>query len=464
MKPLRLLGLLVMIGLSFAMPAFAGQLEDGLNAYKRKDYKTALKLLRPLAEQGYGAAQWDIGLMYDLGQGVPQNYAEAIKWWRKSAEQGNDDAQYNLGLMYSNSQGVPQDYVEALKWFRKSADQGDGYAQCNIGSMYEKGQGVPQNYVEAVKWYRKSAEHGHALCQNNLAQMYANGNGVSQDYAEALKWLRKSADYGYANAQYNLGVMYYQGQGVPLDYAEALTWFRKSAEQGEAKAQYNLGVMYNKGEGVPQNYAEAVKWYNLAAARLTNRDERDSAIRNRNIATSKMTPAQIAEAQKKASEWKPIDKINTHDRKDYKSTLPHAMDTERIAPIKAVITIQDTEGTTEADLDIESLKRLENWLVKTSLQGARESYAEQGFDPKTFNPKIDVGSVYVMTGGKKLAVIKMNMENQVRTLWVLGFHRGEFLRVTCIRASNHDIPIIFGECGQKITEAFSVSFNPQIAR
>ena len=58
------------------------------------------------------------------GQGVPQDYAEAVKWYRKAADQGYAAAQTNLGLMYAHGQGVPQDYVEAVKWYRKAADQG----------------------------------------------------------------------------------------------------------------------------------------------------------------------------------------------------------------------------------------------------------------------------------------------------------------------------------------------------
>ena len=78
------------------------------------------------------------------------------------------NAQYNLGIMYYNGQGVPQDYAEAVKWYRLAADQGDAYAQYNLGVMYDNGEGVPQDYKEAVKWYRLAAEQGHAKAQYNL--------------------------------------------------------------------------------------------------------------------------------------------------------------------------------------------------------------------------------------------------------------------------------------------------------
>ena len=90
---------------------------DGIEAYLNEDYATALKLLRPLAEQGYASAQHNLGVMYANGEGVIQNYKEAVKWYRLAAEQGDGEAQNNLGLMYTNGEGVIQDYVLAHSWF-----------------------------------------------------------------------------------------------------------------------------------------------------------------------------------------------------------------------------------------------------------------------------------------------------------------------------------------------------------
>src|SRR5215471_11681464 len=79
--------------------------------------------------------------MYEGGKGVPQDYAEAVKWCRKAADQGYSAAQFNLGTAYANGQGVPRDDAEA-KWYRKAADQGLAEAQFNVGEMYRKRRGV----------------------------------------------------------------------------------------------------------------------------------------------------------------------------------------------------------------------------------------------------------------------------------------------------------------------------------
>src|SRR6478736_5768405 len=71
------------------------------------------------------------------------HYATALRY-RKAAEKGDARAQYNLGLMYDNGLGVPQDYAAALRWYRKSAEQGDAKAQNEVGWEYELGAQVRQ--------------------------------------------------------------------------------------------------------------------------------------------------------------------------------------------------------------------------------------------------------------------------------------------------------------------------------
>ncbi len=98
--------------LGLTAPGWAG-FDEGVAALQRGDYATALREYRPLAEQGHATAQYNLGIMYDNGQGVLQDYAKAVKWVRKAAEQGDANAQYNLGLMYKNGLGVPQDEAQA---------------------------------------------------------------------------------------------------------------------------------------------------------------------------------------------------------------------------------------------------------------------------------------------------------------------------------------------------------------
>jgi hypothetical protein len=107
--------------------------EDGMAAYQREDYATAMRLWRPLADQGHAGAQSNLGVMYEKGQGVPQDFAAALGWYRKAADQGKASAQTNLGRYYDNGRGgLPKDDREAVRLYKLAADQGDAWAQAAL--------------------------------------------------------------------------------------------------------------------------------------------------------------------------------------------------------------------------------------------------------------------------------------------------------------------------------------------
>ena len=176
-----------------AQPAAAGKYEDAEAAYKQGDYATAIRLFQPLAEQGNADAQSQLGIMYLIGDGVPQDYSKALKWLTPAAEHGDTNAQTNLGLMYLTGLGVPEDYAEALKLLRPAAEHGDELAQAGLGRMYKNGLGVPQDYAEALRLLRPAAERGNELAQAGLGDMYENGQGVGQDYVQAHMWFNLAA-------------------------------------------------------------------------------------------------------------------------------------------------------------------------------------------------------------------------------------------------------------------------------
>lgn len=126
-----------------------------------------LKKLRPLAAKGDAHAQYELGLMYDRGIGVPQDYKEAVSWYRKAAEQGNASAQFHLGQMCDIGKEVPQSYEEAASWYRKAAEQGDALAQIHLGFLYDHGQGVPVDAVQAYKWYSLAVVTGNEIAPKN---------------------------------------------------------------------------------------------------------------------------------------------------------------------------------------------------------------------------------------------------------------------------------------------------------
>ena len=126
-----------------------------------------------------------------------------------------------------------------------------------------------------------------------------------EDYTRAAAIFTREAEQGRAAAQTYLGFMYADGRGVPQDDAKAAQWLRRAADQGTAAAQFLLGMMVDKGQGVKQDFVEAEVWLDLAAANAGPK-QRDYWTRIRNAVASKLTRAELAEAQKRALEWRPI--------------------------------------------------------------------------------------------------------------------------------------------------------------
>ena len=133
-----LLALTFLFLLGSSSVVFGDEIQDGFDAYKKKDYKEAVKWYRLSAEQGYAGAKLNLGVMYGKGQGVPQDNKEAVRLYRLSAEQGDAKAQSNLGNNYALGEGVPQDYVSAHMWMNLSGSQGITNAVTNRNILEEE--------------------------------------------------------------------------------------------------------------------------------------------------------------------------------------------------------------------------------------------------------------------------------------------------------------------------------------
>jgi len=140
-----------------AVVSLAGGLEDGKEAYRRGDYRSAMEAWRPLAEQGDAEAIALIGLLYHLGEGVPQDYEIAASLLRSAAEKGDAFAAYMVGDAFNRGEGRQFDPAAAAKWFKVSAEKGNVLAQYELGRLLAIGQGVPQDFVRAHMWMNLAA-------------------------------------------------------------------------------------------------------------------------------------------------------------------------------------------------------------------------------------------------------------------------------------------------------------------
>jgi TPR repeat protein len=318
MKHLARFFLLVFLGVLF-LGCASTNYQKGIRHYKSDDAATAVRELKPLAEQGNAEAQFNLGSLYYQGRGVPQDYKEAVQWMYKAAEQGHVFAQATLGSLYAEGVGgvIEKDSPQALMWFSFAAAQGDMEAMESMDILANRmapaqiaqAQRLAREfkprivYTKALEEYKTQGERGDAVAQFKVGLIYYKGQGVPRDYLEALQWFKKAALKGHPLAQFNVGYMYEKGEGMPQDYVEAARYYRQAAERGNRQAQYNLGSLYEKGQGVPQDEVQALMWYNLAA---TLGDAQAKTARDR--ISVWMTPDQVAEAQRLAREFKTVGK------------------------------------------------------------------------------------------------------------------------------------------------------------
>jgi len=240
-----------------------------------------LENLRARAEQADPDAQNELGNAYNEGQaGLKQDYAEALKWYRRAAGKGFALAQYNLGLAYELGHGVPADEQQAFRYYLQAAEQGYAAAQFNVGNMYANGRGTGRDLFEANLWFKQAAEKGIVEAQFNLGLSYDTGRGVKHDAMQAARWYKQAADRGYPRAQHNLGLLFEDGRGVAKNDTTAAGYYRAAAEQGFAAAQTNYGIMISEGRGgLTRDPAQAWMWLSLAVENGASPEARDALTR-----------------------------------------------------------------------------------------------------------------------------------------------------------------------------------------
>lgn len=199
--PLLRLGRATLALLLFAVvaPAAAQDFYKGMEAYREADYATALHEWEPLAVRGDKFAQYNLGVLYDNGLGVPADKSRARLWYRKSAAQGFAQAEHNLGRMYYMGDSVPPDYAKAAAYLRQSAAQGIAFSHFFLGMIYAGGgPGVQADPVQAYKWLTLASELQTSPQYRNdaLASRALVAQGLSQAHIEiaeklALDWKKE---------------------------------------------------------------------------------------------------------------------------------------------------------------------------------------------------------------------------------------------------------------------------------
>ncbi len=178
------------------------RIEEASTAQSAGDYAAAERLLHPVAEQGVADAQFQLGSMYENGQGVNQDDDQATHWYKEAAGQGLADAQYCLWRMYYRRDGHVD---EGVDWLRQAAEQGYTDAQYRLAKSYHTGTGgLAMDQHKAFDWYGKSAERGHTKSHYNLGRMIEQGHGAEKDLVRAYAHYDVALRLKYSKAKQRL--------------------------------------------------------------------------------------------------------------------------------------------------------------------------------------------------------------------------------------------------------------------
>jgi TPR repeat protein len=189
---------------------------------------------------------------------------------------------------------------QPLGQIEQMADAGHADAQRELGIRYGQGTGLAQDYFSARSWASKAASQGDAWAMRIMGLIYLNGLGVDADRWRAFDYFKRAANAGEMNSQYNLGVIYSDGDITTQDYPKALDWYKRAADQGNAKAQHNLGLMLVQGLGTAPDKVEAYKWFELSGS-----EDAIGATTEMQSIVPLMSKTEVAEAQRRAEEFKP---------------------------------------------------------------------------------------------------------------------------------------------------------------
>lgn len=232
----------------------------------RQDFADAKQILLKAANLGDSQAQFDLGVMYRNGRGVPVDEAEAFTWFKKSADNGNSAAQAVTGDYYAVGKVVARDYSLAYKYYRMSAEQGNVHAQAMTGAYLKAGIGVIQDLSESRKWLDMAANSDEPWGKYYLAEwlLYHDQSSGADGKVEAARLFRSAMESKIVLARYMLGSMYENGIGMPRDLDMAFNLYRDAAAANEKSAAFRLAYFYETGQATPKDINEAVRWYQKA--------------------------------------------------------------------------------------------------------------------------------------------------------------------------------------------------------
>lgn len=227
----------------------------GQAAYHAADFATALEYFERAAEAGSPMANWYLGTMYRLGEGVGADPAKSFGYYRQVAI-SYDAEQPNTRLM--------QMTVDSL---------------VRVGDAYRHGlaaAGIERDVQRALNLYTMAAGHGHPAALYGIGLVYLEGDGLKQRPDQGVKWLMRAARKRYAPAETMLGDLYWDGKIVEQDRTRAIMWYRlarqtaRPDEQAAIMSRFDAVMSAASAEERTTGEALATQWSQQYPANLAD--------------------------------------------------------------------------------------------------------------------------------------------------------------------------------------------------
>ncbi|MEL6715725.1 MAG: tetratricopeptide repeat protein, partial [Planctomycetota bacterium] len=209
-------------------------------------------------------SQYELGLRYAEGEGVPQSESTAYRWLLRAAEARHAEAMAEVGRCLHDGTGVEVELGGALTWYEQALDAGARSVHADLGRLLIDEQ-VPARDPERARSVLEDGWElqGDSECAGLLAELFEDVHG---DTDAAILWARRAAEAGDDASMVTLGYRHRYGLGLPRDFRAMVAWYERAAERGCATALSNLALCYQKGEGVRADETKAFTLMERAAA------------------------------------------------------------------------------------------------------------------------------------------------------------------------------------------------------
>jgi enhanced entry protein EnhC len=213
------------------------------------NYQQALTAYQLAANQQDPIGQYNLGLMYELGKGVPVDYNKAQALYEQSATKHHTKAMVQLAGIYFNGLAGSRDEEKAMELYKKAAQKGDREALYQLGLMSETGVGTDLNINKAIDYYQRSAKKENTKASLALARIYQYGQGVNKDSKKAFDIYEALAKQHNPYAQFQLATFYYEGINGKPSAKLGKAYLLKAQKNGYGQAGNVLQRLDAQSEG-----------------------------------------------------------------------------------------------------------------------------------------------------------------------------------------------------------------------